>query len=74
MSCFLTGCLPKRVITSRPLGSLMGKNKTPITTERASKMQSAFDKQIAAGKDASGTIGEAKSRVMSAAAKNKDSE
>ncbi len=48
----------------------MGKGKTPITMERASKMQSAFGKQIAAGKDTSGTVGEAKSRVMSAAAKN----
>ncbi len=45
-----------------------------MTTERASKMQSVFDKQIAASKDTSGTIGEAKSRIMSAAAKNEGSE
>ncbi|HEV2225640.1 MAG TPA: hypothetical protein VGR56_02405 [Nitrososphaerales archaeon] len=45
-----------------------------MTRERASKMQSAFDKQIAAGKDTSGTIGEAKSRIMSAAAKKGDAE
>ncbi len=52
----------------------MGKSKTPMTMERASKIQSAFDKQIAAGKDKSGTIGEAKSRIMSAATKNEGAE
>ena len=52
----------------------MGKSKTPMTNDRASKMQSAFDKQIAAGKDTSGAIGEAKSRIMSAAAKNEGCE
>lgn len=51
----------------------MGKSKTPITTDRASKMQSAFDKQIAAGKDTSGSLQAAKARITSAAAKNESS-
>jgi hypothetical protein len=50
----------------------MGKSKTPMTPQRASKMQSAFDKQIAAGKDTSGSIQAAKARVTSAAAKGSE--
>jgi len=50
----------------------MGKSKTPMTPERASKMQSAFDKQIAAGKDTSGSIQAAKARITSATAKGSE--
>jgi len=50
----------------------MGNSKTPMTEDRSRAMQSAFDKQIAAGKDSSGSIGEAKARIMSAASKNAD--
>lgn len=50
----------------------MGKSK-PMTTDAARRMQSAMDRQIAAGNDTSDTLQAAKGRVMSAASKNEGS-